>query len=70
MCIDQNNCLKIFLSVFIFDFDGIMFKIERASKYRKMNCLSKYLICFFKIEKTQYRSSLLVRNNFTFHQLL
>ena len=28
-----------------------MFKIERASKYRKMNCFSKYLISFFKIEK-------------------
>ena len=44
MCIDQNNnyCLscKNFLFVLIF-FDGIMFKIERASKYRKMNCFSK-----------------------------
>ena len=34
-----------------------MFKIERASKYRKMNCFSKYLIGFFKVEKTQNRSS-------------
>ena len=41
-----------------------MFKIERASKYRKMNCLSKYLISFFKIEKTQNRSSLVVKNTF------
>ena len=38
-----------------------MFKIERASKYRKMNCFSKYLIGFFKIEKTQNRSSLVVK---------
>ena len=30
-------------------FDGIMFKIEQASKYRKM-------IGYFKIEKTQNRS--------------
>ena len=34
MCIDQ------FFVCFDF-FDGIMFKIERASKYRKMNCFSK-----------------------------
>ena len=51
-----------------------MFKIERGSKYRKkyrkMDCFRKYSINFFKIEKTQNRSSLVVKNNFTFHQLL
>ena len=42
MCIDQNTILscKNFFVYFDF-FDGIMFKIERASKYRKMNCFSK-----------------------------
>ena len=51
-----------------------MFKIERGSKYRKkyrkMDCFRKYSIDFFKIEKTQNRYSLVVKNNFTFHQLL
>ena len=47
-----------------------MAKIEQASKYRKVNCFSKYLVGFFKNEKTQNRSSLVVKNNFTFHQLL
>ena len=44
-----------------------MFKIERASKYIKINCFSKYLIVvFFKIEKTQNIYRLVVKNNFTF----
>ena len=51
-----------------------MFKIEQGSKYRKkyrkMDCFRKYSSDFFKIEKTQNRSSLVVKNNFTFHQLL
>ena len=51
-----------------------MFKIERGSKYRKKyrksDCFRKYSIDFFEIEKTQNRSSLVVKNNFTFHQLL
>ena len=36
----------------------------------KKDCFRKYSISFFKIEKTQNRSSLVVKNNFTFHQLL
>ena len=47
-----------------------MFKIEQGikyrKKYRKMDCFRKYSICFFKIEKTPNRSSLVVKNNFTF----
>ena len=50
-----------------------MFKIERASKYRKkyrkMDCYSKYSIGYFKIEKTLNRSSLVVKNNFAFRQM-
>ena len=51
-----------------------MFKMEQGSKYRKkyrkMDCFRKYSINFFKIEKTQNKSSLVVKTNFTFHQLL
>ena len=65
----QLSVMQEFFVCFDF-FDGIMFKIERASKYKKINCFSKILINFFKIEKTQNRSSVAVKNNFTFHQLL
>ena len=45
-----------------------MFKIERGSKYRKnyrkMDCFRKYSIIFFKIEKTQNRSSFVVKKQF------
>ena len=52
-----------------------MFKIERASKYEKKyierwTVLVNIKSAFFKIEKTQNRSSLVVKNNFTFYQLL
>ena len=54
MCIDQNNWRAS----------------KYRKKYRKMDCFSKYSIGFFKIEKTQNSSSLVVKNNFTFHELL
>ena len=41
-----------------------MFKIEQASKYRKTNCFSKYLIGCFKNENTQSRSSLVVKQSY------
>ena len=76
MCKDQNNCLscKIFFVCFDFNLMAYCSRLREAvnieRNIERWTVLEKYSIGFFKIEKTQNRSSLVVKNNFTFYQLL